>query len=57
MFIQDFMTTANFVLGETSLQHAYATVPDLRSTQISLGLSVDLKWQTGLTFNEVVLGE
>ncbi|MBR1871736.1 MAG: hypothetical protein IJ795_00825 [Bacteroidales bacterium] len=57
VFIQDFMTTANFVLGETSLQHAYATVPDLRSTQISLGLSVDLKWQTGLTFNEVVLGQ
>ena len=57
VFIQDFMTTANFVLGETSLQHAYATVPDLRSTQISLGLSVDLKWQTGLTFENVVLGE
>ena len=57
VFIQDFMTTANFVLGETSLQHAYATVPDLRSTQISLGLSVDLHWQTGLTFDNVVLGQ
>ena len=57
VFIQDFMTTANFILNETSLQHAYATVPDLRSTQISLGLSVDLKWQTGLTFDNVVLGQ
>jgi len=57
VFIQDFMTTANFVLGTTSLQHAYSTVPDLRSSQISLGLSVDLKWQTGLTFNNVILGE
>lgn len=57
VFIQDFMTTANFVLGETSLQHAYATVPDLRSTQISLGLSVDLHWQTGLTFDNVILGQ
>lgn len=57
VFIQDFMTTANFILNETSLQHAYATVPDLRSTQISLGLSVDLHWQTGLVFNNVVLGE
>lgn len=56
VFIQDFMTSATFVIGETSLQKAYATVPDLRSTQISLGLSVDLKWQSGLTFNNVVLG-
>ena len=56
VFIQDFVTEANFVIGETSLQHAYVTVPDLRSTQISLGLSVDLKWQTGLTFSEVILG-
>ena len=51
------MTTANFIIGRTSLQAAYATVPDLRSTQISLGLSVDLHWQTGLTFNDIVLGE
>lgn len=57
VFIQDFMTTANFKLNETSLQHAYATVPDLRSTQISLGLSVDLHWQTGLVFDNVILGQ
>lgn len=57
VFIQDYMTTANFVIGPTSLQHALVAVPDLRSGQISLGLSVDLKWQTGLTFNDIVLGE
>ena len=57
VFIQDYMTTANFILGEKSLQKAYATVPDLRSTQISLGLSVDLKWQTGLVFDNVILGQ
>ena len=57
VFIQDYMTTANFIIGETSLQHAYATVPDLRSTQISLGLSVDLHWQTGLVFDNVILGQ
>lgn len=57
VFIQDFVTTANFVIGPTSLQHALVSVPDLRSGQISLGLAVDLKWQTGLTFNNVVLGE
>ena len=31
------------------------TIPDLRSSQISLGLSVDLTWQKGLDF-DVVLG-
>jgi len=31
-------------------------VPDLRSTQISLGLSVDLEWQGGLVF-ESTLGQ
>ena len=56
VFIQDFMTTANFTIGEESLQHAYVTVPDLRSSEISLGLSVDIIWETGLNFN-VVLGE
>lgn len=56
VFIQDFMTEATFVIGETSLQHAYNTVPDLRSTQISLGLSVDLKWQNGLNFEDIILG-
>jgi hypothetical protein len=57
VFIQDYMTTANFVLNRTSLQHAYVTVPDLRSTQISLGLSVDLAWSTGLKFDNIVLGQ
>ena len=56
IFIQDFMTEANFVIGASSLQYALVAVPDLRSTQISLGLSVDLNWQTGLSFEEVVLG-
>lgn len=57
VFMQDFKTTATFVIGEKSLQEALVSVPDLRSGQISLGLSVDLKWQTGLSFNEVILGD
>ena len=57
VFIQDFMTVANFVIGENSLQSAYNTVPDLRSSQISLGLNVDLQWRSGLTFDNVVLGQ
>lgn len=57
IFIQDYMTTADFVIGPNSLQAALVDVPDLRSSQISLGLSVDLQWQTGLNFGEVILGQ
>ena len=55
IFVQDFMTTASFKIGNTSLQNAFVTMPDLRSTQSSLGLSVNLDWQTGLSF-ETSLG-
>ena len=57
IFVQDFMTTASFKIGNTSLQKAFVTMPDLRSTQSSLGLSVNLDWQTGLSFDNVVLGQ
>lgn len=57
VFIQDYMTSANFVIGVNSLKSAYVTVPDLRSTQISLGLSVDLNWNRGLNFGDVTLGQ
>lgn len=56
VFIQDFVTEAKFIVGATSLQKAIVALPDLRSTQISLGLSVDLEWSQGLTF-ESVLGQ
>lgn len=56
VFIQDHMTTANFKIGENSLKYAYLTVPDLRSSSVTLGLSVDLQWSTGLDFNDVILG-
>ncbi len=55
IFVQDFMTTATFKIGAGSLKKAFVTMPDLRSTQTSLGLSVDLNWQTGLSF-ETTLG-
>lgn len=51
VFIRDAVTTANFTLTATSLQKAYSTIPDLRSTQMVFGLSVDLKWKAGLTYN------
>ena len=62
VFIQDYMTTANFKLDAdasahtSSLQNAYITIPDLRSSQLSFGLSVDLNWRTGLVFDEVLGG-
>ena len=51
VFIQNFVTSVTFTLGENSLKNAYVTVPNLASTQMSLGLSVDLAWHTGFTYN------
>jgi hypothetical protein len=31
-------------------------VPDLRYSSLTLGLSVDLKWSTGLNFENIILG-
>lgn len=49
IFVQDFTTTANFTIN--SLKNAYVTIPDLRASKLELGLSVDLSWKTGLTFD------
>ena len=57
IFVQDYMTTVNFKFvadgsaHTSSLQNAYVTIPDLRSSQLSFGLSVDLDWRQGLTFD------
>ena len=51
VFIQDYLTSATFKIGANSLKNAYTTIPDLRASQISLGLSVDLQWRPGLNFN------
>lgn len=57
VFIQDFVTTASFIIGEESLKSALVSVPDLRASHLSLGLSVDLSWSNGLTFENVELGK
>ena len=57
-FIQDFTTTAQFTItagssdGTTagSLTNAMSTIPDLRATQQTIGLSVDMTWRDGLTY-------
>lgn len=49
VFMRDYQTT--LTLNITSLKSAYNTIPDLRSTKLQFGLSVDLEWKTGLQFN------
>jgi len=57
VFVQDFMTTANFWFDQNSLKQALLTVPDLRHSSLTLGLSVDMNWSTGITFDNVILGQ
>lgn len=47
VFKQDYKTIANITIN--SLKNASYTVPDLRKTQLTLGLTVDLEWKEGLT--------
>ena len=50
VFASDYYTTAN--LNISSLKNAYATLPDLTSTQLEFSLKVDLTWQQGIVINE-----
>ena len=56
VFMQDHMTNVKFKIGQWSLQYAYLNIPDLRSSSVTLGLSVDLSWSQGIDFEEVVIG-
>ena len=49
IFQQDYITCANFTIA--SLEKAVNVIPDLRDPQIELGLSVNLTWNTGNTFD------
>lgn len=49
IFIQDHTTVANFTIKD--LKNAYNTIPDLRSTSVSVGLAVNLTWEKGIEFN------
>ena len=65
VFAQDFVTTATFTIGTgasptdattyggtpAGLGLAHIGLPDLTMPQMELGLSVNLQWQSGLTFN------
>ena len=51
VFKQDYYTKAIFTIGTNSLKNAYNTLPDLRKPDLELGLSVNLEWRQGITFN------
>jgi hypothetical protein len=54
VFVQDYMTTATVTISADALKNAVSSIPDLRSTETVFGLSVDLKWETGLSFDVTI---
>ena len=46
-FVQDYHTTANFIVGD--FKKAYNALPDMRTPSLEIGLSVDLTWETGIS--------
>ena len=52
IFQQAYVTMANFKIS--SLKSAYNTLPDLRASELELGLSVDLSWKAGYTFEVTI---
>ena len=53
VFMQDHTTSVNLTIK--SLKNAYNTIPDLQSATLQLGLAVDLTWQAGILFDNVVI--
>lgn len=65
VFMQDYYTTANFTINaglpltdpnfasynNVGLGTATNTIPDLRTPQLELGMSVDLNWRAGHTYD------
>ena len=49
VFIKDHTTIANFTIK--NLKNAYNHIPDMRTSKINVGLAVDLKWESGITFD------
>ena len=52
VFKQDHVTTANININ--SLAQAYNVIPDLTTPTMEFGMSVDLSWSTGLTFDVTI---
>lgn len=51
VFVQDYKTVANITISSDALADAYSTIPDLTTSQVVFGLSVDLNWEPGITFS------
>ena len=51
VFIQNYVTKVTFKIGENSLKYAFYSIPDMKAAQMSLGLSVDLSWIDGYSFD------
>lgn len=51
VFKQDYVTIAKFTIGADGLKNAFNTLPDLRKPDLELGLTVNLSWHQGLTYN------
>ncbi len=49
VFKQDYTTTARVAIKD--LKSAYNTIPDLKAPQLEIGLSIDLSWQNGHTYD------
>ena len=50
VFMQDYVTEAELTI--TSLAKAYNVIPDLRTPQLELGMSVNLDWKAGIKFTQ-----
>lgn len=46
-FVQDYITTAKFKIK--SFKNAYNLLPDLRTPNLEIGMSVNLTWESGIT--------
>ena len=55
VFKQDYTTTARFNIA--TLKKAYSTIPDLKAPQLEIGMSVDLTWQAGHTYDVDITAE
>ncbi len=51
VFKQDFVTIATFTITPADLDKATDVIPDLTKAEQELGLSVNLEWQTGDTYD------
>ena len=49
VFKQDYTTTVRVAIKD--LKSAYNTIPDLKAPQLEIGLSVDLEWRAGHTYD------